>query len=51
LVFKKISNTNTPICKLTDNILKTLNEHRPIVGIFCDIAKAFDSVNHDNSSR
>jgi len=33
--------------KLTDNNLKALDEHRPIVGNFCDIAKAFDSVNCD----
>jgi hypothetical protein len=30
-----------------DSILKALNEHRQIFGIFCDIANVFDSVNLD----
>ena len=47
MVFKINSSTNTPISKLTDNILKVLNEGRQLVGILCDIAKAFDSVSHD----
>ena len=44
---KKNSNTSTAIYSPTENILKVLNENRQIVGIFCDTAKAFDSVNHD----
>jgi len=44
--FEKID-TNTAIYPLTDVILKALNKHIQIVGIFCDIAKAFESVNRD----
>jgi len=47
LVFEKNGNTNTAIYPLTDDISKALNTHRQIAGIFCDIAKTFESVNHD----
>lgn len=45
--WKKNSNTNTAIYTITNNVLKTLNEHSQIVGIFCDTTEAFDSVNHN----
>lgn len=44
--FRKNSNTETAIYTLTDNILKTLDERNHILGIFCDLSKAFDCVNH-----
>jgi hypothetical protein len=31
---------------LTNYILKTLDEHNHILGIFCDLSKAFNCVNH-----
>jgi hypothetical protein len=31
---------------LTDRILNSLNQWKQIVGIFCDLTKAFDCVNH-----
>jgi hypothetical protein len=31
---------------LTDNILASLNQHQ-IGGVFCDLTKVFDCVNHD----
>ena len=40
--FWKNCNTNTAVYSLTDNILKALNEHRQIVGTFCDIAKVLN---------
>jgi hypothetical protein len=46
LLSKKNGNTNTAIYMLTNNILKAFKEYSQIVGIFCDIAKAFVSVNH-----
>jgi hypothetical protein len=33
--------------KLTDNMLKSINQKMHVRGIFCDIAKAFDCVSHD----
>jgi len=44
--FQKYSYTNTAVYSLTHNIGKALNKYKQIVGIFCDTAKAFDSVNH-----
>jgi hypothetical protein len=42
--FRKNSNTETAIYTLTNNILKTLDERNHILGIFCDLSKAFDCV-------
>jgi hypothetical protein len=33
--------------KLTEIILNTWNNNRYIAGVFCDLTKAFDCVNHD----
>ena len=41
------NNNNTAIYMLTSNILNALREYSQIFCIFCDIAKAFDSVNHN----
>jgi hypothetical protein len=33
--------------RLTDSVFKSVNEKLYVGGIFCDLSKAFDSVNHD----
>ena len=35
------------IFTLPDNILTTLNRQQPVGGIFCDLSKTFDCVNHE----
>jgi hypothetical protein len=45
--FQKNCNTETAIYSLTNNTLNSLDERNQAVGIFCDLAKAFDCVNHD----
>jgi hypothetical protein len=45
--FHKNCNTETEIYSLTNNILKSLDEHNQAVGTSCNLAKAFDCVNHD----
>jgi len=45
--FRKGTTTGDPIFKLTNEILKALNNKTLAGSIFCDLEKAFDSVNHD----
>jgi hypothetical protein len=45
--FRKGISTENAAFKLTDCILKSLNQNMHIDGIFCDLAMAFDCVNHD----
>ena len=45
--FRKNISTNNATFRLTDTILNSLNEKLHIGGIFCDVAKAFDCVNHN----
>jgi hypothetical protein len=35
------------IFKLTNQILSQMNKSSSVCGIFCDLTKAFDTVNHD----
>ena len=46
-VFGNNSSTKTASYNLINNILKTLNSKMWVGGIFCDLTKAFDYVNHD----
>jgi hypothetical protein len=45
--FQKDCNTERATYSLTNNILKSLGERNQAGGIFCNLAKAFDCVNHD----
>ena len=45
--FRKGTATEDHIFKLTNEILKSLNNKTLAGSIFCDLEKAFDSVNHD----
>jgi hypothetical protein len=45
--FRKDRNTEMVTYTVTNHILKTLDEHSQILGIFCDLRKAFDCVIHD----
>jgi hypothetical protein len=44
--FRKRYATEDAIFKLTHKILSALNEKAKVCGIFCDLEKAFDAVNH-----
>ena len=45
--FRTKSSTDEAIYKLVNEICKTLNSKNLIGGIFCDLEKAFDCVNHE----
>ena len=45
--FRHASSTDIASCKLTKTILTALNNKLLVGGIFCDLHKAFDYVNHD----
>ena len=45
--FKNNHSTDKAIYHLTNNILKVLDDNQLVGGIFCDLTKAFDCVNHD----
>jgi hypothetical protein len=45
--FRKDICTEDVAFKLTEKVLKSMNQTMHIGGIFCDVAKAFDCVNHD----
>jgi retron-type reverse transcriptase len=45
--FRHNSSTELASYKLINEILEALNNKIPVRGIFCDLNKAFDSVNHD----
>jgi hypothetical protein len=45
--FRKGISTEDAAYKLTDSVLKSVNQKMHVVGIFCDLAKAFACVNHE----
>jgi hypothetical protein len=45
--FRKNYSTETAIFNLLNNILQALNDKKLVGCIFCDLTKAFDSVNHE----
>jgi hypothetical protein len=45
--FRKGKSPDNTAFKLTDSVLKTINQKMHVGGIFCDLAEAFDCVNHD----
>jgi hypothetical protein len=45
--FRAKSSTSKATFNLINEILEALNSKKVVVGIFCDLEKAFDSVNHD----
>ena len=45
--FLNNSSTELSIFKLTNQILVRINNKSTVCGIFCDLTKAFDTVNHD----
>jgi hypothetical protein len=45
--FRKGVSTEDAAFKLTDNVLKSVNQKMHVGGIFCDLAKAFDCVNYE----
>jgi hypothetical protein len=45
--FRKDQNAEMATYTVTNHILKSLDEHSQILGIFCDVTKAFDCVIHD----
>jgi hypothetical protein len=45
--FRKGISTEYAAVKITDYILKSLNQKMHVGGIFCNLAKAFDCVNHE----
>jgi hypothetical protein len=45
--FRKGISTKNAAFKLKDCILKSLNQKMHVGGIFCDLTKAFDCVNHE----
>jgi hypothetical protein len=47
--FQSGTSTDDASFRLTDKVLEPSNRKTHIVGIFCDLAKAFDNVNQDVS--
>jgi len=46
--FRKGISIENAIFTLTNNVLTELNQHHQVGGIFCNLTKAFNCVNHNN---
>ena len=44
--FRSGYSTDTALIYVTENILKALNEKQHVAGVFMDLAKAYDTINH-----
>jgi hypothetical protein len=44
--FRKCICTENAAFKLTDSVLKYIDEKKHVGGIYCDLAKAFEYLNH-----
>ena len=49
--FRKNHSTGIALTTLHDNISKALYDREYVLGVFLDLSKAFDTVNHDISLR
>ena len=45
--FRKVMSTEDAAFRLTDSVLKSLNQKLHVGGSFCDLSKAFDCVRHE----
>jgi hypothetical protein len=45
--FRQGKSTENAHFKLTDSVVKSVNQKMHVDGIFCDVAEAFDCVNHE----
>ena len=45
--FERGMSTEDAAFRLTNNVLRSLNQKLHVGGIFCDISKAIDCVNHE----
>jgi hypothetical protein len=45
--FRQGKSTEKAAFKLSNSILKSINQKMHVEGMFCDLAKAFDCVNHE----
>jgi hypothetical protein len=45
--YRKARSTEQALFKMVDHILNHINERYKVMGIFCDLSKAFDIINHE----
>ena len=45
--YRKLHSTTTALIEITDKITKLLDEGNYVIGIYLDLTKAFDTVNHE----
>ena len=47
LGYRKLHSTTIALIEITDKIKKLLDEGNYVIGIYLDLTKVFDTVNHD----